>query len=626
MNFFEHQRQAKKNTTSLVFLFFFAVAGIIFMTNIAGWVVIESLKSQSRHRAEPLFTWPSPDQYSIYLAISGVTVFVIIMSALIKKIQMGRDGHGIAQYMGGVKAELLQKQPGVKRALNVVEEMALAAGMTPPPLYILTEEDSINAFAAGLAPQSSVIALSQGCLNHLTRDELQGVVAHELSHILNGDTRLNVQLLGYLAGIVTIGVMGKFVLRSMGRSRYRSRGKDSGGAVAMILFVGVSLWIIGSLGVLVGRMIRSAVSRQREFLADASAVQFTRYPAGIAGALAKIGLKSSKLHFAGAEELSHMCFENPLPVSAFSLYASHPPLQERIARIDKRFLDAQFLASELKRQKPDSTSVDSQTKLTPQKIIDSIGEPTPETLATMGVLMNQVLPQFDTRKSELMQAQALSLALLNRSGQSEQAASIVENYGGKELANEFTTRNQEVRDLDRKNILPCLHQCIPRLRELGETERKEFLKTCEYLVKADSLVDIHEASLFLLVEMHLLEKTFMATNNNRRLPQCKDSAGFLISALCMHGHKGLNEAQSAFEETMQILNLRLTMTREVNQIPLRKFRDVLQELTELNPKHKEQLIKAMLQTIYFDGEINPIELEFMRATSECLGMPIPYEL
>ncbi len=596
------------------------------MTNFVGWVVIELIKADSNRGIKPIFEAPPSKDYDLYLAITGATLLVILLSALFKKIQLGGKGRGIARYMGGTEAHLIKHKPHVKRALNVVEEMAIAAGMTPPPLYILTSEKSINAFAAGLTPQTSVIAVSQGCLENLTRDELQGVVAHEISHILNGDTRLNVQLLGYLAGLVTIGVMGRTVFRMVGRSRSRS-SRDSGGALFLILFVGLSLWIVGSVGVFVGRMIRSAVSRQREFLADASAVQFTRYPAGIAGALAKIGQNSSVLNFAGAEEVSHMCFENPLKASAFSLNATHPPLKERIARIDKRFLEPGFLKTVL--HKPEVSEIQKPTpkkNISAKDVINAIGEPTPENLASVSVMMNSLLPEISENRSETLQAQAIALALLNLSGDSSEGHAVVETYRSDELVAEFSQRRLELLRMERKNVLPALHHCIPILREMELPEKQIFLKTCEYMVKADSEVDLNEVSLYFLIEMHLIENSFRAERNNRSLVQSQQSVGYLISALCLHGNENTNKARWVFTETMKTLGLNVSFANEVHQMSLRSFRDLLQILAELKPQDKEKLFEAMLRTVEFDGEINANEMEFLKATCECMGIPIPYSI
>ncbi len=627
MNFFEHQRQAKKNTNYLVFLFFLAVVGLIIMTNITAWVAFELLRAQGGEGLQPAFEYPAPHQYHHYFGVTLVTLMVIFFSAVLKQMKLGGSGRKIAEYMEGTDALLITEKPGVKRALNVVEEMAIAAGMTPPPLFILQEESAINAFAAGLTPQNSVIALSQGCLDHLTRDELQGVVAHEMSHILNGDTRLNVKLLGYLAGIVTIGVMGKFILRSMGRSsRYRSRNsKGGGGAILLVLFIGVSLWIIGSLGVFVGRMIRSAVSRQREFLADASAAQFTRYPAGIAGALAKIGQQTGTLHAVAAEECSHMCFENPL--ASYTIYATHPPLEDRIARLDKRFLEPDFLDRQLTQpEKPTVKTEDTKKKKrTPQNIIDSIGDPSPESIATVGVLLSSVLPKFYETRSEALQAEAIALVLLNLSGKSEKAIKLVETYRSEELVQEFKLRAAQLHNLDRNHVLPALHQCIPKLRNLENTEKNIFLKTCEYLVGVDSLIDLNEAVLYLLLEIHLKEDSATPTHNNKKLSQCSDAVSLLLSALCLHGNENSNKAQNVYDESMKLLGLNNKFTLETHQVSIQNFRKSLQCLMQLTPDDKGHLVDVMLTTATTDGEVDANELEFMKATCEYIGAPIPLE-
>ena len=326
--FFENQIKAKKRTKILVLLYGLAVAFIIIGVYLAS-VFFLGLSLTKTASTGSLTLW-NPQMFT---SISGVLLFVIFINTIIKISQLGSGGAKVARLLGGRLIPVDTEVATERKLLNVVEETAIAAGMKIPPVYLMEEEKSINAFAAGTSSGNAVIGVSRGSLELLTRDELQGVVAHEFSHILNGDMRLNIRLIGILHGILFIALTGRILLRS--RSRARSNGKNGGG---LALF-GLALVVIGYIGVFFATLIKMAVSRQREFLADASAVQFTRYPEGIAGALQKIGVLhyGSKIHHPKAEEASHMFFADGMRKKFSSMFSTHPPLDIRIQAINPSF-------------------------------------------------------------------------------------------------------------------------------------------------------------------------------------------------------------------------------------------------------------------------------------------------
>jgi Zn-dependent protease with chaperone function len=230
----------------------------------------------------------SLDPESRCLAVIG-TLIVVGGGSLFKIAQLRGGGRVVAEQLGGRLLNPDTTDPSERQLMNVVEEMAIAAGTTAPPVYLLDQEDGINAFAAGFTPGEAVIGVTRGAARRLSRDELQGVIAHEFSHILNGDMRLNIRLIGLLHGILIIGMLGYFVLRMTAFSGHRARRSRDQGNPLPLLAIGVGLMVVGFFGTFFGNLIKAAVSRQREFLADAAAVQFTRQPGGIAGALKKIG-------------------------------------------------------------------------------------------------------------------------------------------------------------------------------------------------------------------------------------------------------------------------------------------------------------------------------------------------
>src|SRR6516162_3218479 len=323
-DFFQRQDSARRRTFLLVVYFVLAI--LVMVALVYGLLLALGLYGAG----EPV-SWWQPEL--LLLVAAGVGIVVGGASAF-KVAQLASGGQAVALMMGGVEVPGTTTEPRQKRLLHVVEEMAIAAGVPVPPVYIL-DEPGINAFAAGYAPGDAVVAVSHGCLTYLTRDELQGVVAHEFSHILNGDMRLNIRLIGLIFGIIALTVVGRILMLTSGRRG--SSGRSDSGAGRVIL--GLGLFVLGLVGAFFGRLIQAAVSRQREYLADASAVQFTRNPDGIAGALKKIGglKEGSRINDPAAEEVGHMFFANAFRQGIFGLLATHPPLNDRIRRLDPTF-------------------------------------------------------------------------------------------------------------------------------------------------------------------------------------------------------------------------------------------------------------------------------------------------
>ena len=339
MDFFQNQEVARKKTGLLIVYFLLAVILIILTVYVAIAAVLRLAEPGDQSGAE--LTLSALWDPQLFGAVAVGTAALISGGSLYKIASLSGGGHTVAELLGGRLLHPQTTDPDERRILNVVEEMAIAAGTPVPPVYLLEQEDGINAFAAGHSPNDAVVAVTRGCVRTLSRDELQGVVAHEFSHILNGDMRLNLRLMGVLFGILLIGLAGYILLRSSsgGTVRLGARDDDRRGANPLPL-IGLALYVIGYVGVFFANLIKAAVSRQREFLADASAVQFTRNPDGIAGALKKIGAlaEGSTIREPRAEEASHMFFGNLGGAGQlFGLLSTHPPLAERIRRIDPSF-------------------------------------------------------------------------------------------------------------------------------------------------------------------------------------------------------------------------------------------------------------------------------------------------
>lgn len=348
MNFFDAQEQARKRTGRMVFLFALAVLGTVLAAYLAALFILGANRGHGgRGRFQSLLgegglagLWHP----QLLLAVTVLVGVIVGFASLYKWSQLRSGGKAVAEMLGGRQIEAGRANQRERMLLNVVEEMAIASGLPVPGVFVLDEEEGLNAFAAGLGNQDAVVAVTRGTLEKLNRDELQGVIAHEFSHILNGDMRMNLRLTSVLFGILVLGVIGRGLLQVSGRGRRLSSGrnKDSGGNV--LLLIGIALLVIGYVGYFFGRLIQASVSRQREYLADASAVQFTRNPLGISSALKKIGANAQRsgLDSSHAAEFSHLFFAEGVSSFFGGAFATHPPLEHRIRAIEPGW-DGQFL-------------------------------------------------------------------------------------------------------------------------------------------------------------------------------------------------------------------------------------------------------------------------------------------
>jgi Zn-dependent protease with chaperone function len=282
MNFFEHQEAARRNSRRLVVLFALAVIAIVIAVNVAATVLFQMFAAPVGLR------WQSGSlPNGFYFTNTVVVLGLIFGGTLLEMNRLKAGGVAVAQMVGAREVDTSTRDLLDRRLVNIVEEMAIASGVPMPRVFVMDAETSINAFAAGHSIDDAIVAVTRGTLTRLSRDELQGVIAHEFSHILNGDMRLNLRLIGVLYGLLIVALAGRFLLELGGRSR-GGGDRSSGSAIAVLVAAGLALWVLGYIGVFFGRLIKAGVSRQREFLADASAVQFTRNPDGIGGALRKI--------------------------------------------------------------------------------------------------------------------------------------------------------------------------------------------------------------------------------------------------------------------------------------------------------------------------------------------------
>jgi Zn-dependent protease with chaperone function len=613
MDFFEHQEVAQKKTGRLVLLFCLAVLGVIVFVYV---VVAAVLASQT----EAALWW----DWRLFLGVGAGVTAVVGLSSLYKISSLSGGGHTVATMMNGRLLEPNSRDPIERKVLNVVEEMGIASGTPAPPVYLMAEEDGINAFAAGYSPNDAVIGVTRGCVEKLSRDELQGVIAHEFSHILNGDMRLNIRLMGAVFGILVIGIIGWHVLRTAAFTRSRS---DRGGGAVVVLAVALALVVVGFIGTFFGKCIQAAVSRQREYLADASAVQFTRNPDGISGALKKIGgfKRGSKMHNGHTDEISHMLFSQGLSGFFGSLLATHPPLKERIQRVDASF-DGRFAEiPDLKRPHPAPGL--AAAGVSHLSGISQIGQPTKEHVRHARQLTENLPPGLKSAAHEAYGARAVVYALLTSAESSarERQLEQLKAHADPNVYEETLRLLAAVKELNPNARLPLIDMACPALRELSPEQFAVFRSNVTGLIRADGKLDIFEWAL----SQALLRRLAANFGKKRWLPQhyslkrLQRPCATLLSALTHVGHATLEEARSAFAEAARNLPLEGLSLAAPEECSLDALDEALRVLCTVKPRLKKQILTACAISVSADGNVTVTEGELLRGIADSLDCPMP---
>lgn len=627
MDFFAHQDRARRNTKLLVFYFACAVFAIT-----AGVYLGLAAIFEWRHQRWAELHWLWQPMLLLY-AVTG-TLAVIGFGTLVKMIELRAGGRVVADSLGGRLIQPSTSDPDERRLLNVVEEMAIASGVPVPQTYVLPREDGINAFVAGYSPGDSVVGVTRGCIRHLTRDELQGVIAHEFSHILNGDMRLNLRLIGLLHGILCLALIGRFLLRSGGNSNRSSRSEKGGNVIAL---AGLVLYVVGSLGAFFGALIKAAVSRQREFLADASSVQFTRNPDGMAGALKKIGglAAGSRLEHPNADLASHMYFASGVTGAWLNAFATHPRLVDRILAIEPAF-DGKFPrlpvapASASQPASVTSSPAARRSAIPTPVFLAAASGPTPQRLA-YATDFREALPAelHEAVQSPLSASVVVLGMLLSRDAASRQSQwagvnEVLDDPSAAEL-----NRLQPVVDaVPRRFRLPLLLLLAPVLRELSPEQFVRFETTVQYLIEHDAQMELFEFTL-----QHFIRRQLAPTFHPvpRRAAQfyslrpLTQECGTLLSALAyVSGEDGFvrdeafRRGVTALGGAREVLSLKPLTSCGVDQVGA-----ALDRLNELTPALKKVVLGACAEVVAHDGLIRTDEAELLRAISDALDCPVP---
>lgn len=644
--FFERQAQARRNTGRLVFLFALAVLSIVALTY---FVCLGLFVYTERHEHGPP---PSLFQPMLLLGVVAGVLAVVGCGSAYKISQLSAGGQAVALLLGGQEVPPNTRTFRERRLLNIVEEMSIASGVPVPPVYLLSDEQGINAFAAGHAPGDAVVAVSQGCLDYLTRDELQGVLAHEFSHILNGDMRLNIRLMGLIHGIIVLSIVGLYVMDATSRSRRSSSSDSKKDSTTQLYLLGLALYVLGWVGAFFGGLIQAAVSRQREFLADASAVQFTRNPDGIGGALKKIGglEAGSTIANAHATEASHMFFANGIARRMTSLLATHPPLDVRIRCVDPHW-DGTYprvhkvsVLEEEKAREPDQRKPPLNIPGFPQlplpvptgvvlglaadRAEQRVGTPTPQGLAAAAAFTEGITDEIRETIGEPFSARAAICGMLLSPDETVRARQL------DRLRTEADPRDFEevLRLVPRVQAVPpgtrltVVHLAIPALRSMSPGQYDRFRAQVLQLILADDQVDLFEFCLQRVL-LHHLDRAFELKSPPRIRYRSEGplaaAAGCILAMLARAGHDTDTAARAAFAAGCGAWSNTPIAFPAPEPQPQDRFGQALDRFAAAAIPFKRKLIRACVTCIVADRQVVEAEYELLRAICSSLDCPLP---
>ena len=650
MTFFEQQHVARRNTHVMVVLFVLAVVGVViamdaFIASLFVAFEIASMPDDAHYHLFDVFrSVPAP----VYLWGAIVTFTLIVVESIRQTFKLRGGGAAIAAAFGARRIAPNTGDPLERRLLNVVEEMAIASGVRVPAAYVLDKELGINAFAAGFNVSNSVVAVTRGTLETLNRDELQGVIGHEFSHIINGDTSLNIRMMGVLAGIVVIGSLGLYIIRCA------FEADDIRGFLA-IFAAGVAVCIIGFTGLFFARLIKASVAREREYLADSSSVQFTRNPDGIAGALDQIRAseRGTLIHHRYAEEVSHMFFGQSINVWFSGLFATHPPIDERIRRVSPG-----FQATRYRKARPAQAVATADAEI-PAAVVGfasgaapslagargsdtayAWGRTTVESAALVGALdagkldvAQRLLAALPPGLRERMQnadgacAAVVALLLAPKDSVMEEQLAAARAAGAGWLAKAAGAIAKDLRDLGPAFHLPVIDLALPAIKSAAAESRSELLKALEAVIYADRRVSLHEFVVLTLMRSQLGQRPAATASKFKAIVEVRAEIVLLLSLVayagCRSGAEGEREFAAAFRAGATEMGLGEASPLSRDAIQLAAVGAALENLRGLAPLPTAVLVKGLFAAATADGTIRVIEAELMRMVGAVLDCPLP---
>ena len=650
MNFFEHQEKARRQSRWMIAAFIGVALLIIVVVDLlvlAFLALQPTLSTGINHITQSGIGSLTSAQLLAanagLLTTSSLVTGGVIGIASLGKIASLRSGGGkVAKDMGGTIVTPDTRDPLRRRLYNVVEEISLASGSPVPEVYVMENEPAINAFAAGYTSADAAVAVTQGTLEKLNRSELQGVIAHEFSHIFNGDMRINIRMMGVIFGITALAILGRKFLSSQ---RYRSRSsRDSAGAAVMI---GMALMVIGYIGLFFARWMKSALSRQREYLADASAVQFTREPDGIAGALKKIAAYNHSSYLrADTEEVSHMLFGSGY---RSLMFATHPPIVERVKRLERNFNSAEIaqLATKLSAQErrehvqAELAEREQQEKIKAKNeggifdvnsMIDNIGNPEFERILAAALLSSE-LPNSLTNAAHSLEwaPEVLLFCLLDNDVEiRNKQLLIVTQLMGDISENKLSHLANANSAISPEQRLPLLEICFPALKRRPIEDVEKILKTINLMALADNKVDSFEYLLSRLFAQYLTESKNPSKSKlygKRKITTCIEELSTVVSVVAAHGQmdkgtQGLQLAQHAYRAGMESIGIKHT-NLQFHDDWQKRLDNALKKLDQLTLQDKNKVIGVLATTVANDQKLVTEEHEMLRVICSLLHVPLP---
>jgi Zn-dependent protease with chaperone function len=635
MDFFHAQDTARKQSKRLILLFCLAVLGIVLSVYFASVFGVHYFKIYwgSRRYVEAFHWWNA----ELFIYVGGGTALLIAVTAFFKWQAFRQGGGMIARAMGGRSLSPHSRDPLERRLLNIVEEMSIASGVPVPEVYVLENEEGINAFASGYTTSDAAVAVSKGCMSLLSRDELQAVVAHEFSHILNGDMRVNSRIAAALFGILALSILGSALVRSLRHVRVRGGKNNSGGIVIAIFVVGVFLWILGSIGHLLGQMIQAALCRHREFLADASAVQFTRNQLGLIGAFRKImGLaQGAQIESVAALEFQHFFFAQAFTANLSSLFATHPPLKERIQAIDRN--------AECTPIVPESPEVEIAdfSKIIKNKIDRDSFVRTASAAAVMSAISSQheassasagdflqTIPDSIRSATQLPASAAnLMLALLL------DPDPVISKQQLMELRAPFSseiirTLNTALATVSESEHFSLVQLSLPALRRLPQERVFALIGTCKTFILIDKQTTPFEFSLLHALQRHLYRslKPLDTGSVIHSFSALRESIEIAYSMLALAGNKNdQTKAETAYvsvQNAFSASNLVLAFISS-SGLTWERFSKAMTQLDRAAYGMKRQLIAAAIELVSVDHQITSDEMYLLQTFADAIDVPLP---
>ena len=650
MDFFGYQEKARRKSFLLIVGVLLSALAVIIGFNclvllVLSWQSIAGVTGTGTNGSisfTDIFSIEFLSHHSNILLISSGAVAALMSISSIGKVMSLRDGGGqVARQLGGDLITAGHNDPLRRRLYNVVEEMSIASGVPVPEVYVLEEEAGINAFAAGYTPSDAAVAVTRGALETFNRDELQGVIAHEFSHIHNGDTRINIRLMGIIFGILVLSIIGRRLVT--GNRHTRARSSNIKGA-SVIIVVGLGLTIVGYSGLFFARWLKASLSRQREYLADASAVQFTRDPEGISSALKKIAVHSGKSYLhTDSEEVSHMLFgdgDRPSLLSS-KLFATHPPLLDRIQRFEPRFKEQHLadFAKTLGRKEKHAEAKQAEEEFKKQQksnkrsgfdinnMLEDIGHPSLEQILLAAAIADSIPSAIEqAAHSPEWAPEVVLLAVLSTTPEiRKRQLDIIGQEMGHWSDQKMDHLLNSAQSLTIEHRLPLLEVAFPQIKHRPLSELEILLNTIEKMVTVDQHVDTFEYLLFKQLELQIQDKSRpdkAVLHGKKRLSSKKPECIHLMAILAMHGSDNISDAKQAFNQGL------INLEWPESELPIvknwsEKLNVVLTELNLLHPQEKKKLVIAMAKIILSDDKVSIQEHELLRAICASLHIPLP---